>query len=156
MKYFFRCTALLLALPVLCITACSSTSKPTQLVTHIRAVNYLNPNLDNQASPVVLTFYQLKSPEAFKGADFFALYNKPTETLGADLLDKREVEVRPEKLVELEQNMAPNATHIGIVAAYRDPDVAQWKQLLEIPANSKKIKLIVNLETQRLSAKVDD
>jgi type VI secretion system protein VasD len=154
MKYCFRSIALLLT--VILLMACSSTPKPPQVLTHIQAANYLNPNLDNQASPVVLTFYQLKSPETFKGADFFALYNKPTETLGADLLDKREVEVRPEKLVELEQNMAPNATHIGIVAAYRNPDVAQWKQLLEIPANSKKIKLMVNLETQRLSAKIDD
>jgi type VI secretion system protein VasD len=153
MKYVFQSITVTLLLVFL--TACASTSKPAQLTTTLRSVNYLNPNLDNQAAPVVVTFYQLKSPDTFKQADFFALYNKPTETLAADLLDKREVEIRPEKVQELEQNIATNATYIGIVAAYRDPDVAQWKQLIEIPANEKRIKLLINLETQRLSAQLD-
>lgn len=145
----------LMTLLLFFITACGSTTKPAQLITHLKSVNYLNPNLDNQASPVVITFYQLKSPEAFKQAAFFALYNKPTETLGVDLLDKREVEIQPEKTIEVDQNIAVNATHIGIVAAYRDPDVAEWKQVIEIPAGDKRVRLFVNLETQRLSAKID-
>jgi type VI secretion system protein VasD len=153
MRYVFNFTGLILAVSFL--TACSFSSKPPQLITSIRSVNYLNPNLDNQASPVVLTFYQLKSPEVFKQSPFFALHNKPTETLGADLLDKREVEIRPDKVIELDQNIAPNATHIGIIAAYRNPDVAEWKQLVEIPVGNKKVKLFVNLATQRLSVKVD-
>ena len=153
MKYLIQ--SALMTLLLLFITACESTTKPAQLMTHLKSVNYLNPNLDNQASPVVVTFYQLKSPETFKQAAFFALYNKPTDTLGADLLDKREVEIRPEKVIEVDQNIALNATYIGIVAAYRDPDIAEWKQLILIPAGEKRVRLSVNLETQRLSAKID-
>jgi type VI secretion system protein VasD len=154
MAFFYRAIAVLVFF--LSLSGCSSTPKPAKLMTNIQSVNYLNPNLDNQAAPVVVTFYQLKSPDNFKQADFFALHNKPTETLAADLLDKRELEVRPDKILKIEQNVAPSATYLGIVAAYRNPDVAEWKQLVEIPQDTRRIRLNLNLETQRLSAKIID
>ncbi len=154
MKYIIH-TAVIAA--VLLLTACISSGekKSIRLDTSIRTVSYLNPNIEQQASPIVVTFYQLKSPDAFKSANFFALHHKPAETLGADLLDKREFEIRPEQSLSIEQHAAPNTTYIGIVAGYRNPDIAEWRKLMAIPPDSRRLTLRVNLETQGFTAEIN-
>lgn len=137
------------------LTGCSMFgNKPSQLETKVQAANYLNPNIYNQSSPVVVVIYQLKSPTAFTQANFFALYNEPLKTLGTDLLDKREVEMRPEQQLELKQTLAPSTAYVGILAGYRSPDSAQWRQLIQIPTDKKRVKIAISLETQSVVAKL--
>lgn len=146
---------LILGLTTLSSIGCSSfNNKPAQIETKLQAASYLNPNINNQPSPVVVTFYQLKSPSAFNQANFFALYNDPVKVLGNDLLDKREIELRPEQTLELKQNLAPNTAYIGVIAAYRNLEQAHWRQLIQIDPDSKHIRLNVSLETQNLTTKL--
>ena|SRR6185312_1697241 len=123
MKYLLACIFILL-------TACSTS--PPQLKAQLTAVNFLNPNINNRPSPVVVTVLQLKSPTIFQQTNFFALYNNPIGILGSDLLDKREIEVQPNQRLELQQNLAQETNFIGVIAAFRNPDRAQWRQLITV------------------------
>ncbi len=129
-------------------------NKPARLNTKVQAVTYLNPNIYDQASPVVVVFYQLKSATAFSQANFFALYNEALKTLGTELLDKQELELRPNQSHELKQTIAPGARYLGVIAGYRNPDSAQWRQLIEIPADKKQLNLQLMLATQSITAKL--
>lgn len=140
---------------IMLFTLCNCASnKPAQLETTFHAVNYLNPNINNQASPIVVTVYQLKSPTAFEQANFFALYNNATKTLANDLVDKREIEIQPGQTHNIQQIISPEASFVGIVAAYRNPDSAKWRQIIAIPSG-KKIDLQINLDAQTVAATID-
>lgn len=140
---------------IMLFTVCSCASnKPTQIETTFHAVNYLNPNINNQASPVVVTLYQLKSPTSFEQANFFALHNNATKTLANDLVDRREIEIQPGQIENIRQIISAEASFIGIFVAYRNPDSAKWRQLIAIPSG-KKINLQINLDAQTVAATID-
>lgn len=152
MKYLTHYISVSLLL-LLGLAACSSNPKLPQIETTLQAVNFLNPNIYNQPSPVVVTLYQLKSPMAFEQANFYALYSKPAAVLGDDLVDQREVEIRPRQSLFIQQALAPSASYLGIIAAFRDPDTAQWRRIIAMP-NAKKITLRVDVESQSIYAQL--
>lgn len=128
------------------LTGCFG-SKPPQLTATIETGNYLNPNVYNQASPVVVTFYQLKSATVFQQVNFFSLYDNAAKTLGGDLLDKYEVELRPEKTQEIHFNLSPAVNYIGVVAAFREPDRTQWRQVIPVtPGKSVELQATVGAQ----------
>jgi type VI secretion system protein VasD len=134
------------------LTACSS-SAPPQMKATIQSIDFLNPNIYNQPSPVVITIYQLKSATAFQQASFFVLANNAAAVLGSDLLDKSEMEIRPKEKQKLEVILAPTANYIGVLAAFRDPDKAQWRQVIPVTPG-KKVSLQINLAAQSVAAKL--
>lgn len=135
------------------IYGCAS-SKPPQLEANLHSASYLNPNIYNQPSPVVVSIYQLKSPTAFQQANFFALYTNPSTTLANDLIDKSEIEIRPDQTQTTKQIISPETNFIGVVAAYRNPDNSQWRRILPIP-NGKKVSMQINLAAQAVDIKID-
>lgn len=143
---------------VLCVTllfwlsACSSTAKVNIIETSVQAASFLNPNIYNQTSPIVISIYQLKSPTTFQQANFLALSMDPIKTLGEDLLDKTELEIQPETKQEFFQNLSFDTKYIGLLAAFRDPEKSQWRQLISIKSD-KNIKLKINLQTLKIIAK---
>lgn len=130
------------------LAACSSTSP--HLAAKIQAAGFLNPNIYNQASPVVVTIYQLKSATAFQQANFFALNNNSIVVLGSDLLDKHDLEIRPEQQQTLRLILSPATNYIGVIAAFRNPDTAQWREVVSVKAG-KNVKLQINLTTQSVT-----
>jgi len=71
------------------LMACSTPPpkpQPVNLKLNITASADVNPDAQNRPSPVVIRIYQLKDDAAFKGADFFALYDKEEATLAAALV----------------------------------------------------------------------
>jgi type VI secretion system protein VasD len=116
----------------------------------IESASFLNPNIYQQASPVVVVIYQLKSPTAFQQANFFALSDNAQGALGAELLDKREIEIRPGQKQTVHMDLSPEAGYIGVVAEFRNPDTAQWRQVKQIKSG-KNVKLQIHLSTQNVS-----
>jgi type VI secretion system protein VasD len=149
MKNLIKLTIALVS--IITLTACS-TSTP-QMETTIQSVNFLNPNIYNQASPVVITIYQLKSPATFQQASFFTLYNNPINTLASDLLDKRDIEIRPQQQQTLNIMLSPQTNYIGVLAAFRDPDKAQWRQVLQVDPG-KNIEVQISVATQSVTLKL--
>ena len=88
-----------------------------------------NPDARGRASPLTVRVYALKSPGPFEGADFFSLFEKDQATLGAELVQREEVLLRPGETKKLDFNLPPDAKSMGVMAAYRDLDRARWREV---------------------------
>ena len=144
---------LLMALLALSLVACSS-GKPPQAVIKVQAANYLNPDLNGSAKPVVITLYQLKIPYSFQQADFDVLYMNSSQVLAGDLLDKQTLEARPGETMDITQSLNDGTAYLGFVAAYRNIEGAKWKEVLQLP-HKKKIKIKLNLQAQGIAAQLN-
>ncbi len=92
----------------------------------------MNPDARGRASPLALRVYALKSSSSFDTADFFALFEKDTATLGADLVKREEVLLNPGQSHALSFVLQADTTALGILAAYRDLSRAQWRQTIPL------------------------
>jgi type VI secretion system protein VasD len=125
--------------------------KPAETKAMITASADVNPDSTGRPSPVVVRIFQLRGDAEFSGADFFALYEKEKETLGASLVLREEVVLRPGESQERILPLSPEARFLGVIAAYRDIRGAQWRQLVAAPEKS----LIDLLSKDRVTIQVD-
>ncbi len=109
----------------------------TRVEATISAVSDLNPNLEGRPSPLVIRIFELKSVDAFQSSDFFSLYDNEAAALGPDILAKDEIEVRPGERYNYTRTLNAESRFIGVVAAYRDLDNAQWRASIKVPQNKK-------------------
>ena len=105
---------------------------PTVVKLKIAADSIINVDSANKSSPVLVRVYELKSEVSFINADFFALFDKESATLGGDLLKKQEFFLKPTEEKQLVFEADPQTTKIGVVATFRKLDSAQWRLLLPI------------------------
>ncbi|WP_431108709.1 type VI secretion system lipoprotein TssJ [Variovorax paradoxus] len=88
-----------------------------------------NPDARGRASPLTVRVYALKSPGPFEGADFFSLFEKDQATLGAELVQREEMLLRPGETRKVDLTLPPDAKAIGVMAAFRDLDRARWREV---------------------------
>ena len=129
------------------LSACSwfGSDVPTAEIS-IRSAQYLNPDINGRASPVVLTIYQLKKPNKFKQASYLPLENNSASVLGEDLIDKNSIEIRPKEATHLSELLSDDTQYLGIVAGYRNTNMGQWHKVIKI--DSKKNILYALLISQ--------
>lgn len=144
-----RATHLAMAGMAAALLAACGTS-PTKLSLDINASSTLNPNSEQQPSPVVLRVYQLKTPDGFNGAGFFDLFDNDTKTLGGDLLGKREFEIAPGQQTTYNDEISPDSQYVGILAGYRDIDNATWRTTAPVKAETTN-SFILRLEQLAVS-----
>ena len=60
--------------------------------------------------------YGLKTRSVFDGADFFALYDKDKETLGAELVEREEFQLKPGDTRLIDKPVAAGITQAGAPA----------------------------------------
>jgi type VI secretion system protein VasD len=118
------------------VTGCASTTK---MDLSLEAAADLNPSPQGRPSPVVVRLYELRSTDPFGSADFFALYNDGTQTLGPSMLAHQELEVRPGQSLRIKRKLHPDTRVLGVMAAYRDLDHAHWREIhaLKVGKNNK-------------------
>ena len=97
------------------------------------AADYLNPDINGQAAPVLVTFYELTTPMAFKQADYFALQNNAGAVLAGSLIDKQTIEMRPRQMLSHTLSMPESVRYIGVTAGYRNINQSKWRAVLPIP-----------------------
>ncbi|QYZ67385.1 MAG: type VI secretion system lipoprotein TssJ [Gammaproteobacteria bacterium (ex Lamellibrachia satsuma)] len=100
---------------------------PTQLSAKFIASLHVNPNAEGTPSPVVVRFYELKTPGIFEDTDFFTLYDDDTAVLGADLVARDEFKVKPGETLPLLRELDPQTRFVGVMAAFRDLNNAIWR-----------------------------
>lgn len=142
------------------LAACSSgppAAKTTSLEFGIEADQEINVNTNGDPSPIVLRVYELKTKNAFEQASFFELLDSDSAKLGADLVSKRELEVKPGEKSSFKRESPAEAKHIGVIAGFRQIEVAQWRSLVDIVPDRDNAFLItvraltVKIELQRAS-----
>lgn len=139
---FIKLTSCILL--ILFIFGCSSQKKAVSLDAKFQTAAGINPDIKQNPSPINVVIYQLKSASRFQNADFFSLYNNASKALGEDLLETTEAEIKPKAALKKNYALFPETKYIGIVAAYRDIDNANWRRLVELP-KKKKVSIGVDL-----------
>src|SRR5262245_56604004 len=106
-----------------------------------------NPDASGRPSPVVVRVYQLKTDAAFKGAEFFALYDDDMKVLGQELISRDEFVLAPSEKKTIDVAVARDTRFVGALAAFRDIRNAQWRGLVAAPQRSS---LHVTIERARI------
>jgi type VI secretion system protein VasD len=128
-------------------------SAPPLLQGSIKADPTINPDLHGRPSPVVVRVYELKSLEAFNGADFFSLFDKESETLGSELVGREEYDLRPAETRPYKRQLQPDTKFIGVVAAFRDLENSRWRQAAPVPAK-RSVTLTIGIEARAVTVAV--
>jgi len=109
--------------------------EPTIVVVEFTADAEINPDHQGRPSPLVVRIYQLKYYEAFENADYNALYDDDTATLGKELIAKREIILQPgDKKTELLREVSAETRTIGFMGHFRNEN-AQWRTATGIRPN---------------------
>jgi type VI secretion system protein VasD len=109
----------------------------TRATLSLEASDRLNPNSEDQPSPLVVRIYELKSIDVFNQLSFFDLYDQDTARLGGDLLNRREIEIAPGRSLTIERVVEPAALHLGAIAGYRTQTNIVWRGSVPLRGGSR-------------------
>lgn len=114
------------------MAGCASKPVTTPVALQFVATPDVNPDARGRASPILARVYALKAPGGFDAADFFSLQDKDSATLGADLVQREELMLRPGERKSLQLVLPADAAALGFTGAYRDLNHARWRQGLAV------------------------
>jgi len=128
-KILFSALALIFALG-----GCSrdKTPDPSPVNLVLTASPAVNPDRNDRPSPVLVRVYELRAPGAFETADFFAVLEQDQAVLGGEMVNRWEFQLDPGETNTLDASFQASSGFLGIVAAFRDIDQAQWRAVVPI------------------------
>ena len=127
------------------ITIAAPAEAKTKAAMTLMANADTNPDGSGRPSPIVVRVYQLKTDGAFKGADFFALYDDDQKVLGAEMISRDEYVLAPAERKTIDVTVSSDTRFIGALAAFRDRN-AESRALLAAPRGG----LNVTIERARI------
>ena len=127
------------------VAACGGGKTPPLMRGTIKVDARANPDARGRPSPVVIRVYELKSLAAFNNADFFALFEKESETLGGDLVGREEFQLDPGETRPYQRQLQPDTKFIGVVAGFRDIEHARWRESAPVPPK-RSVNIVLGLE----------
>lgn len=151
-----RCWVAICLMLGMLLPGCSSTPKPVNVRAVVEAQKNVNPDSKGRASPVIVRVYELKSLAAFNDLDFFSLYERDKETLGAEMLAREELQLKPGESRLIERPLQLDTRYVGVVAAFRDLARAQWRAAVAIPAERKKLPLAIGVDKTKISITIPE
>ncbi|APC90026.1 type VI secretion system lipoprotein TssJ [Vibrio parahaemolyticus] len=98
----------------------------------ITANHNINPDSNGRPSPVVVHVFELTSKTLFESQDFFSIYEEHEKVLGPDLVNKYEISLTPGQKEIYQASMSPKTEYLGIVAAFRDIENSNWRQVIKV------------------------
>lgn len=92
----------------------------------------INPDSNGRPSPVVVYIFELSESTLFESQDFFSIYENYEKVLGPDLVNKYEVSLTPGQKETYSTSMSPKTEYLGIIAAFRDIENSNWRQVIKV------------------------
>jgi type VI secretion system protein VasD len=138
------------AVLALLLGACATTPPVSKLQGSVQISPAVNPDATGRPSPVVLRIYELRAPGAFQNADFFSLYDKDTATLGQEMVLRDELELQPGETRVLNRELQADTRYVGVLAAFRDIDQAQWRAITPV-TKGEKTNIIIKVDKLSVS-----
>jgi type VI secretion system protein VasD len=132
------------------ITGACGGKTPPMLRGSIKVDARANPDANGRPSPVVVRVYELKSLAGFNNADFFALFEKESETLGGDLVGREEFQLDPGETRPYQRQLQPDTKFIGVVVGFRDIEHARWRESAPVPPK-RTVNIVLGLERTAVS-----
>lgn len=123
------------------ITIAAPPETKTKAAMTLTASADTNPDATGRPSPVVVRVYQLKTDAAFKGAEFFALFDDDQKVLGAELISRDEFVLAPAERRTIDVSVSGETRFVGALAAFRDIRNAQWRGLVPAPRSGLNVTI---------------
>jgi type VI secretion system protein VasD len=108
---------------------------PTVIKGALEASSTVNLDIRGRASPIVVKLFELKTVGIFESADFFALFEREREALGAELVGREEFQLLPGERQPFRRQLQPDTRYLGVVAAYRELERTRWRASMPVPLN---------------------
>ncbi|WP_374090064.1 type VI secretion system lipoprotein TssJ [Methylomicrobium lacus] len=108
---------------------------PTIVNLKISSAANVNADASGAGAPVMLRIYQLRETSSFNAADFFSLFDKDQATLSAEMARKQELLIKPNDQQTVSLQLDPDIKTLGVFAAFRQLDTAQWRATLPVAAH---------------------
>ena len=99
----------------------------------LQAERVLNTDKLQGSASLALRVYVLRDADAFQRASFDSLYDSDETILGAALLRRETLHLRPGETRELALALGSDARFVAVFAAYRELERSQWRSLLPLP-----------------------
>lgn len=106
---------------------------PRQVALQVQADRLLNTDRHNTPASLALRLYLLRDGDSFSRASFDNLYDRDEATLGAALLGRESLHLRPGETRELALALPPGAAWLAVFAAYRELGQARWRTSMALP-----------------------
>lgn len=121
-------------LMTIAIGGCSrdKTPDPTPIDLRLTASPAVNPDRNDRPSPVLVRVYELRSAGTFETADFFAVLEQDDAVLGGEMVNRWEFQLDPGETTALDASFQAASGYLGVVAAFRDIEQAQWRAVTPI------------------------
>ncbi|PHO08837.1 type VI secretion system lipoprotein TssJ [Malaciobacter canalis] len=122
---------IILTLAILILSGCST--KPTHLELVVTSSKDLNQDLDDISSPLMLTFYELKSAEKFIKYDYWSLLEKSGRKLGDDLISQTKQVITPQQEQTYKISFDEKTNFLGVIGNFRKLNKnKQWKYVINL------------------------
>jgi type VI secretion system protein VasD len=133
----------LAVLPLLALLgACASHHPPTNISINVSTATDVNPDSTGRPSPIVTRIYELGGTDRFSKADIFQLLDHDKDGLGSEMLDSQEMVLQPGEARTVKLPVKDGAKYLGVTAAYRDVDHADWRTVTVMPASEETSTLV--------------
>jgi type VI secretion system protein VasD len=128
---------------------------PTILQTRVTVADDVNPDVFDQPSPIVISFYQLTNNLTFNATDFLGLYQSAKTLLGEDFVNQYQFEVAPGQHYSFTYKLDPKTRYIGIVAAYSQLNKTVWRKTVVLqPSDYAEELFIININKSNFDLKI--
>ena len=132
---------------------CSSAPKVASLTGNLQASADMNPSVSQRPSPLLIRIYELKSVAGFNQADFMALYQSDTATLGADMVSREEITLQPGETRPYNKVLGAETRFVAVFAGYRNLEKARWRVAVPVEAGRAQ-KVMIRADALSVSALV--
>jgi type VI secretion system VasD/TssJ family lipoprotein len=99
----------------------------------LQAQRLLNTDKLQGSASLALRVYVLRDADAFQRASFDSLYDSDETILGAAMLRRETLHLRPGETRELALALGSDARYVAVFAAYRELERSQWRSVLVLP-----------------------
>jgi type VI secretion system VasD/TssJ family lipoprotein len=116
----------------------------------VQAQRKLNTDAHDASASLALRIYVLRDASAFEKASFDSLYDDDEATLGANVLARESLHLRPGEARELALEVGGDAHAVGVFGAYREIEHSRWRAILPLPAGALGSRARIDAQARQL------
>lgn len=118
------------------LTSCSlfpGEKKSESIKVTLYASKDINPGMQRTPAPLSIYIYALKTPDTFDNSDFYSIINSTNNVFSEQSTKIYQAILTPGEERHIEINPNKSTVALGVVAAYRDINHADWNKAIMIP-----------------------
>lgn len=133
------------------LTGCGRGAEKAPAPIHLQVSG--SPDMNSGGNAAIVRVYLLASDASFRRTNLEAFWQDDAAALGSDLVGpKREILLYPGENEEIQLNMIPGVSYVGIAADLRNPDPNSWRVIYPVSELQSR-HLVVTIGEDRLDVR---